>query len=136
MSGFKKTGRPGKGEARPETPPEALEISEADCIRLGEILKSTEAPVRVQYVSPQKRALFGQVCGRTLHEVARAMIVVALERCHGNKTAAAELLGMPLRTLRNRLTQYGLEEWKGKLARQDLPGQGGQGQDDDSEGER
>jgi DNA-binding NtrC family response regulator len=38
----------------------------------------------------------------------RQRIVDALEKCAGNQTEAARLLGIPRRTLTTRLTQYGL----------------------------
>jgi DNA-binding NtrC family response regulator len=38
----------------------------------------------------------------------RRRIVDALNQCGGNQTRAAELLGMPRRTLTDKLTQYGI----------------------------
>ena len=43
-----------------------------------------------------------------LAELERQRIVDALERCSGNQTRAAELLGMPRRTLIKRLGHYGI----------------------------
>ena len=44
--------------------------------------------------------------GTSLSEVEREMIVQTLGRCNGNRTHAARLLGMPVRTLRNRIRLY------------------------------
>jgi DNA-binding NtrC family response regulator len=44
--------------------------------------------------------------GRTIGEVEREMIIETLTRTDGNKTAAAELLGVTPRTLRNKLSRY------------------------------
>lgn len=44
--------------------------------------------------------------GTPLSEVEREMIVQTLGRCNGNRTHAARLLGMPVRTLRNRIRLY------------------------------
>ncbi|PZN34018.1 MAG: sigma-54-dependent Fis family transcriptional regulator [Proteobacteria bacterium] len=44
--------------------------------------------------------------GMTLAEVERVMILETLKRCHGNKTRAAALLGISLKTLYNRLNEY------------------------------
>jgi two-component system, NtrC family, response regulator AtoC len=45
---------------------------------------------------------------RSLKEVERDAIADALQRCHGNQTRAAELLGMPRRTLCKRMKEYEL----------------------------
>ena len=41
-----------------------------------------------------------------LAEVEKRHILAALERCEGNRTRAAKLLGISIRTLRNKLNQY------------------------------
>ncbi|HEY6879850.1 MAG TPA: helix-turn-helix domain-containing protein, partial [Polyangiales bacterium] len=45
-----------------------------------------------------------------LGELERSMLVQALERTGGNRTNAAKLLRMTLRSLRYRLAKYGLGE--------------------------
>jgi len=44
-----------------------------------------------------------------LAEVERGMLVTALERCGGNQTRAAKLLGISRDTLRYRVKKYGLK---------------------------
>ncbi len=41
-----------------------------------------------------------------LHEMERIMIAKGLEQTSGNRTQAAELLGISVRTLRNKLNEY------------------------------
>ena len=41
--------------------------------------------------------------GRTVEEVERALILRTLERCHGNRTSASGILGISVRTMRNKL---------------------------------
>ncbi len=41
-----------------------------------------------------------------LHEMERLMIMKGLEATAGNRTQAAELLGISVRTLRNKLNEY------------------------------
>ena len=44
--------------------------------------------------------------GRTVAEVEQALILQTLGHCHGNRTHAATILGISIRTLRNKLKQY------------------------------
>ncbi len=44
--------------------------------------------------------------GRTLADVERDMILNTLDQCLGNRTHAANILGISIRTLRNKLSQY------------------------------
>ncbi len=47
--------------------------------------------------------------GRTVAEVERELIIDTLQHCLGNRTHAANILGISIRTLRNKLKQYGNE---------------------------
>jgi DNA-binding NtrC family response regulator len=47
--------------------------------------------------------------GRTLAEVERIVILETLDACGGNRTRAARVLGISIRTLRNRLKGYAVE---------------------------
>ncbi len=44
--------------------------------------------------------------GKTISEVEREMIVNTVDHCLGNRTHAAKILGISIRTLRNKLNQY------------------------------
>ena len=44
--------------------------------------------------------------GRTLADVERDLILGTLRHCHGNRTHAANILGISLRTMRNKLNEY------------------------------
>lgn len=44
--------------------------------------------------------------GRTISDVERDMIINTLDHCLGNRTHAAKILGISIRTLRNKLNQY------------------------------
>ena len=44
--------------------------------------------------------------GRTVAEVERDLILETLTHCLGNRTHAANILGISIRTLRNKLHQY------------------------------
>lgn len=47
--------------------------------------------------------------GQTVAEVERNLIIDTLDHCLGNRTHAANILGISIRTLRNKLKQYGDE---------------------------
>ena len=44
--------------------------------------------------------------GKTISEVEQDMILNTLDHCLGNRTHAAKILGISIRTLRNKLNQY------------------------------
>jgi two-component system, response regulator FlrC len=44
--------------------------------------------------------------GRTVADVERDLILETLKHCFGNRTHAANILGISIRTLRNKLTVY------------------------------
>jgi two-component system, response regulator FlrC len=44
--------------------------------------------------------------GRTISDVERDLILETLKHCRGNRTRAAELLDISVRTLRNKLRDY------------------------------
>jgi DNA-binding NtrC family response regulator len=44
--------------------------------------------------------------GRTIAELERQLILDTLDHCQGNRTRAAALLGISIRSLRNKLSDY------------------------------
>jgi DNA-binding NtrC family response regulator len=51
---------------------------------------------------------------RNLAEIEKRHILAALDRCHGNRTHAAKLLDISIRTLRNKLHEYNGSQPKGE----------------------
>ena len=49
---------------------------------------------------------FERLVGRTVAEVERELILQTLARCHGNRTSAATILGISVRTMRNKLRTF------------------------------
>lgn len=47
-----------------------------------------------------------ELIGKTVEEVEKSLIIDTLSHCHGNKTQAAKILGISIRTLRNKLNDY------------------------------
>jgi len=66
-----------------------------------------------QPAAPASSAITGTglagMVGRTVSDVERDLILETLTHCLGNRTHAANILGISIRTLRNKLKQYGEE---------------------------
>jgi DNA-binding NtrC family response regulator len=48
----------------------------------------------------------GRLVGRTVADVERALILQTLAHCRGNRTSASTLLGISVRTMRNKLRSF------------------------------
>jgi Bacterial regulatory protein, Fis family len=57
-------------------------------------------------VRRRQKPCAGMLVGRTLPEVERDLILETLSHCRGNRTHAAKMLGISIRTLRNKLGKY------------------------------
>jgi DNA-binding NtrC family response regulator len=58
-------------------------------------------------ISPaSRRRLAGWLVGSSLRDVEQDLILETLSHTRGNRTEAARLLGVSVRTLRNKITQY------------------------------
>jgi len=82
-----------------------------EAVRLPDGAKLSESPLRAGHDAVAKateaaatttRALVG----RTVSEVERELILDTLDHCLGNRTHAANILGISIRTLRNKLREY------------------------------
>ena len=51
-------------------------------------------------------AQIAHLIGRSVADVERELILNTLDHCIGNRTQAAKILGISIRTLRNKLNQY------------------------------
>jgi DNA-binding NtrC family response regulator len=60
-----------------------------------------------------------QLIGATVEEVERELVLHTLARCDGNRTHAARVLGISVRTLRNKIREYSAHG-------SDVPASGGQ----------
>ena len=61
-------------------------------------------------VSPaSRRRLARRLVGLSLRDVERDLILETLTHTHGNRTEAARLLGVSVRTLRNKIVEYSAE---------------------------
>ena len=88
---------------------------EADAIHIQDTTFSTghaSGPAIAPAATPsaantsKSPAALENMVGRTIADVERDMIVNTLDHCLGNRTHAANILGISIRTLRNKLAQY------------------------------
>lgn len=86
----------------PDIGPEALMTPEGESLGAG----PRDAVARAaETAEATARALVG----RTVAEVERELILDTLDHCLGNRTHAAKILGISIRTLRNKLNEYTAE---------------------------
>ncbi|MBW0152473.1 MAG: sigma-54 dependent transcriptional regulator [Phenylobacterium sp.] len=84
------------------------EITE-DAVRLpdGQPLSPADAGARAaQAASFAAEAVQRSFVGQTVAEMEQQLIIDTLEHCAGNRTHAANILGISIRTLRNKLKEY------------------------------
>ena len=79
--------------------PEAIDLLE----HLPALTADTPPPAMPAPARPQPVAA---LVGRRMEEVERDLILETLSHCLGNRTRAAEMLGISIRTLRNKLHEY------------------------------
>jgi DNA-binding NtrC family response regulator len=74
----------------------------------GEAMRGAAAPRRgvVEQVAMTAEAMTRALVGRTVADVERDLILDTLDHCIGNRTHAANILGISIRTLRNKLGDY------------------------------
>jgi two-component system response regulator FlrC len=85
----------------------ALGYGEQTPSQRGSSNNDTPASVTDTNVSPLKNpGAVETLIGRTIADVERDMIINTLDHCLGNRTHAANILGISIRTLRNKLNEY------------------------------
>jgi DNA-binding NtrC family response regulator len=65
-----------------------------------------ESPPQVAASSLTPNEIVPMLIGATVGEVERELVLQTLARCDGNRTRAARVLGVSVRTLRNKIRQY------------------------------
>jgi two-component system, response regulator FlrC len=64
-------------------------------------------PNRLSTLTPASRHRVARYfVGSTVADMERELILQTLETTHGNRSVAAHILGMSVRTMRNKITQY------------------------------
>jgi DNA-binding NtrC family response regulator len=70
-----------------------------DCVPAAEI-----SHVNSQTRSPHE--IVPMLIGSTIEAIERELVLQTLARCEGNRTHAARVLGLSVRTMRNKIRQY------------------------------
>jgi DNA-binding NtrC family response regulator len=73
-----------------------------DCVPMPEIPQSVSQ-------TPSPHEIVPMLIGLTVETIERELVLQTLARCHGNRTHAARLLGLSVRTMRNKIRQYGTD---------------------------
>jgi DNA-binding NtrC family response regulator len=79
-------------------------IRSPDGVRLDQ-----SKPAAVAHAALAAEAVTRSLVGRTVADVERDLILETLKHCLGNRTHAANILGISIRTLRNKLNEYAAE---------------------------
>jgi DNA-binding NtrC family response regulator len=87
----------------PEISPEAIRLP--DGTQVSPQIGAALAP-QVQSAVASAAAVTRGLVGRTVADVERDLILDTLDHCLGNRTHAANILGISIRTLRNKLREY------------------------------
>ena len=94
-----------------EIEPAAIHLSGQKPAALKPAEVAQAAAEKAAAVSGAEKAGGGApLVGRTVAEVERELILSTLDHCLGNRTHAANILGISIRTLRNKLKEYGEQE--------------------------
>jgi DNA-binding NtrC family response regulator len=82
---------------------------DVNAIRLPDGSRLDDAPLNgvVQKAAATADAVSRTFVGKTVAEVEQDLILHTLDHCLGNRTHAANILGISIRTLRNKLKEYG-----------------------------
>ena len=84
--------------------PEAIRLPDGTQVGPSSIPVMQNASVQSAVVSAT--AVTRSLVGRTVSDVERDLILDTLDHCLGNRTHAANILGISIRTLRNKLREY------------------------------
>jgi two-component system, response regulator FlrC len=87
----------------------AVLLSRGEELGAEAILLTAAKPGAEAAAAPASAGGTPGLVGRTVADVERDLILDTLQHCLGNRTHAANILGISIRTLRNKLQQYRLE---------------------------
>jgi DNA-binding NtrC family response regulator len=84
--------------------PDALVLADGSCLTAA--MAATTAAAATPAPGGGGPVEMGALVGRTVEDVERDLILLTLERCRGNRTSASQILGISVRTMRNKLKTF------------------------------
>ncbi|KTF70594.1 sigma-54-dependent transcriptional regulator [Sphingomonas sp. HT-1] len=96
---------PGNIRELDETVHRAILLGRAAAIQPGDLVRADGTPL-AELTTDASALDINSLVGRTVEEVERELILQTLERCHGNRTSASNILGISVRTMRNKLRSF------------------------------
>jgi DNA-binding NtrC family response regulator len=67
---------------------------------------TAQTAASAEAIAPPPHQIVPFLIGSTVGEIERELVLQTLSRCHGNRTHAARMLGLSIRTLRNKIRLY------------------------------
>jgi two-component system, response regulator FlrC len=90
----------------PEIGPEAIRLPDGSMVGAATTHATSPQNTAVQAAVVNAGVVTRNLVGRTVSAVERDLILDTLDHCLGNRTHAANILGISIRTLRNKLKEY------------------------------
>jgi len=84
----------------------AVLLGRGEEIAAADIVRADGTPLPQEGPKEQETLLVANLVGRTVDDVERELILHTLARCRGNRTSASNILGISVRTMRNKLRTF------------------------------
>jgi DNA-binding NtrC family response regulator len=107
---------PGNVRELENTMQRAMTLCVGTILRAEDLWISESPAVQSGHSEWGRPAEISMSAGVTMREMERQLICRTLEDTGGNRTKAAKCLGISLRTLRNKLNEFGLQDRQAKTA--------------------
>jgi DNA-binding NtrC family response regulator len=84
----------------------AILLARGETVDAADMVRADGAPLTELAIPESDTLHVGSLVGHTVDEVERELILHTLERCRGNRTSASSILGISVRTMRNKLRTF------------------------------
>jgi DNA-binding NtrC family response regulator len=110
---------PGNVRELENTIQRAIALCAGSLVEVDDLLLEAAVPAEVTPATVSNQGLPAGVT--TMREMEKELIRKTLDETGGNRTRAAKVLGISLRTLRNKLNEFGLQDRPAKFAQSRVP---------------